>query len=263
MDNRQHPDSMTLRRAKEFEEIFHNSSTKSIDLFLARNPEFMVLGKWAIIFRIFTAERNSTFREKMRNRNQDWYSYLFERLTDKLVTKEDYVHFGENKASFITFNYDRSLEHFLYESLRNSFNGIEAAKLQEQINKLRVIHVFGQIAGLEWQEVEDRIEYRRNINLVDVQRLADNLRIIYEENENSVFEEAHKLISEAKRIFFLGFGYAKENCELLKIPVILNTHPEVYGTALGFTEKERFSIIDTFPRIIGPVEQRMWIPLHY
>jgi len=231
-----------LVNAKTFVKKFHNSSIKSIDLFLARNPEFMQVGKWAIIFRIFAAEKNSTFREQMPNRNQDWYLYLFERLTDELVRKEDYVHFGENNVSFITFNYDRSLEHFLYESLLNSFNGIEPGKIQEQINKLRVIHVFGQIAGLEWQELESKIEYRKDINLIDVQRLTDKLRIIYEENENPVFEEARKLISEAKRVFFLGFGYAKENRKVLKIPNVLNTEQEIYGTALDFTEKEIQSI---------------------
>ena len=212
----------------------------------------MLLGKWAIIFRIFAAEKNSTFREQMPNRNQDWYSYLFERLTDELVRKEDYVHFGENNASFITFNYDRSLEHFLYESLLNSFNGIGAGKIQEQINKLRVIHVFGQIAGLEWQELEGRIEYGRDINLIDVQRLGDKLRIIYEENENPVFEEARKLISEAKRVFFLGFGYAKENREVLKIPEILNTEQKIYGTALNFKKKEIKSIKNIFPQSSPP-----------
>lgn len=231
-----------LGRAETFVEKFHNSSIKSIDLFLARNPEFMLMGKWAIIFRIFAAEKHSTFREQMPNRNQDWYSYLFARLTDELIRKEDYVHFGENNVSFITFNYDRSLEYFLHESLFNSFNGIGGGKIQEQINKLRVIHVFGQIAGLDWQELESRIEYRRDINRIDIQRLADKLRIIYEEEENPDLEEPRKLISEAKRVFFLGFGYAKENCEVLKIPEVLNAEPRIYGTALGFTTKETQSI---------------------
>ncbi len=235
-----------LGRAETFIEKFYNSSIKSIDLFLARNPEFIPMGKWAIIFRIFAAEKFSTFREHMPNRNQDWYSYLFERLTDELVRKEGYARFGENKVSFITFNYDRSLEHFLHESLLNSFSGIGAGKIQEQINKLRVIHVFGQIAGLDWQELESRIEYGRDINLIDIQRLADKLRIIYEEEENPALEEARELISKAKRVFFLGFGYAKENCEVLKLPEVLNAKPRIYGTALDFTTKEIQSIRGMF-----------------
>ncbi len=233
-----------LDRAEEFTNRFYNSSTKSIDLFLARNPEFMVVGKWAIIFRILAAERNSTFREQMANRNHDWYSYLFEKLTDDLVKKEEYRRFCENKLSFITFNYDRSLEHFLYESLLNSFHGIGSKRIVEQLSKLRIIHVFGQVAGLEWQDLESKFPYGTDVNRLDVQRLADKLRIIYEENDNPEpeLEETRRLISDAQRIFFLGFGYAKENLELLNIPHILRIGQRIHGTALGSTEKESSDI---------------------
>ena len=54
-----------LIEARIFTYKFDKSSTKSIDLFLARNPEFEVLGKKAIIFRILAAEKNSAFKERM------------------------------------------------------------------------------------------------------------------------------------------------------------------------------------------------------
>jgi len=242
-----HPEiHIALNKAETFVKKFHNSSTQSIDLFLARNPEFMVMGKWAIIFRIFAAEKKSKFREQMEHKNLDWYSYLFERLTDDLVKKEDYTRFGDdNKVSFISFNYDRSLEHFLYVSLLNSFSNIPVGEIKEQLNKHRIIHIFGQVAGLDWQELDNKIEYGRDD--IDIQRLADKLRIIYEKNENPVFEEAHELIRKAKRIFFLGFGYAKENLEILKIPEIIRDEQKIYGTALNFTKKEINSIQYTFP----------------
>ena len=68
-------------KAKEFTDKFEKSSTKSIDLFLARNPEFDDIGKMAITFRILSAEYYSKFRESMKDRSIDWYSYLFDRLT--------------------------------------------------------------------------------------------------------------------------------------------------------------------------------------
>lgn len=234
------PPKLELNEARNFADKFNKSSTKSIDLFLARNPEFEILGKKAIIFRIFAAERNSAFREQMRTggRKQDWYSYIFDRLTDDHVEKNDYRRFCENKVSFITFNYDRSLEHFLYESLVNSFNNIPLEKIKEQLVKLRIIHIFGQIAGLEWQDLDSKIEYRWDINRINVQGLVNNLRIIYEENNNPELKEAHELLRKAQHIFFLGFGYAKENLELLNIPKALKQGQNIYGTALGLTPKE-------------------------
>ncbi len=224
--------------AERFVEVFRKSSTKSIDLFLAWNPEFKLMGKWAIIFRILAAEQTSLFRESMQNSDQDWYSYLFQRLTDDLINKEDYKQLGKNNISFVTFNYDRSIEHFLYESLLNSFSGIGEMEIVEQLDKLKIIHVFGQIAGLDWQDMPRRFEYGRATRSINMASLVNNLKIIYEENYNPELEEIHKLTSDAERIFFLGFGYARENLETLKIPQILNSKQEIYGTALHFKKKK-------------------------
>lgn len=230
--------SLETKEANKFVDKFRKSTTKSIDLFLARNPEFSRAGKRAIVFRILAAEQDSRFREETKNRNQDWYSWLFEELTNKLVRKEDYNRFCENDISFITFNYDRSLEHFLYDSLRHSFNGISQEKIVEQLNKIKICHVFGQIGPLEWQGQYSEISYRVNINNISIDSLCDNIRIVYEEEENPKLEEAQEILSKADRVFFLGFGYAEENLYALKIPKILGNVQRVLCTAMDFTKRE-------------------------
>jgi len=227
-----------LRRAGDFANKFRKSSTKSIDLFLARNPEFTTYGKRAILFRIFAAEKQSRFREETKYKDQDWYSWLFEQLTQTLVRKEDYSRFGENCISFVTFNYDRSLEFFLYESLINSFNGVAPGKIVEQLDKIRIIHVFGQAAPLRWQGQDHVMEYAEDTTNTNVEIFCDNLRIIYEKSENLELDEAQEVISKASRVFFLGFGYAQENLDALGIPAILNAAQHVYGTALALTKRE-------------------------
>ncbi len=166
------------------------------------------------------------------------------KLTDELVRKEDYARFSENNVSFITFNYDRSFEYFFYEGLLNSFEGISKDEIKEQLQEIRIIHVFEQVAGLEWQDFDTKITYGRDINSVDnMEPLIENLRIVYEESENPELQEAHKIISEADRIFFLGFGYAKENLEALKVPEKLRRITNVYGTAWHFKPREIGDII--------------------
>ena len=63
-----------LNKAREFMDIFEKSTTESIDLFLARNNEFEIMGKTAIILSIFAREHGSGFRERMATdkRKQDW-----------------------------------------------------------------------------------------------------------------------------------------------------------------------------------------------
>ena len=96
--------AMESNKAKEFTDKFNKSSTKSIDLFLARNPEFEDIGKKAIALRILAAEYVSKFRECIENREFDWYLYIFDRLTGDIVKKNDYIRLNENSVSFITFN---------------------------------------------------------------------------------------------------------------------------------------------------------------
>jgi hypothetical protein len=234
-------------RVKEFVQKFDESATRSIDLFLARNPEFAEIGKWAIVLQILKAERHSCFREHIQNREHDWYVYLLDKLTDDITTKDDYVRFSENKLSIITFNYDRSLEHFLYKSLTNLFNGIPLDQIKKQLGTLRIIHVFGQVAKLDWQEeLHKGIKYRQEMKYIDVKNVAKQLRIIYEKEKNPELEEAQKLLNQASNVFFLGFGYAKENLNVLRIPELLRDEQQICGTALSFTTMEIEKVQRTF-----------------
>ena len=152
-----------LENIEYFTKTFFNSSTKSIDLFLARNPQLAETGKYIIAFKVFDAEKKSHFREQSVQ-EQDWYSYLFDRLTDGIIDRNTLPEFSRNNVSFITFNYDRSLEHFLYESLRNSFTEVPDHEIKKEFVKIKIIHVYGQIAPLKWQDSTEGIGYSPNFS---------------------------------------------------------------------------------------------------
>lgn len=226
------------QRAREFSDTFFKSSDPSIDVWLTKNRKFLRIGKTAIIFRILQAENLSGFREKSDIPEQDWYLYLWHRMTNTFVEKDDYKQFAENEINFITFNYDRSLEHFLFESLKNAFYGIGTAGSEKELSKQKFIHVYGKLAPLEWQDSPVNIRYGEEPNQIVPGNFIENLQIIQEAKGNPELEEARLLIQKAKRIFFLGFGYGEENLNLLSIPELLSDHQEIYGTALGFTARE-------------------------
>ncbi len=102
---------------------------------------------------------------------------------------------------------------------------------------------------MEWQDC-DEIEYRWDVNRIKVQTIAPNIKTIYEVEDNPELEEAYTLIREAEHIFFLGFGYAKENLDLLKFPQILKGGVKVYGTAYGLTPNEILKIKNIFRPIL-------------
>lgn len=233
----------TAKETQRFTSAFLNSSTPSIDLFLSRNISFADIGKEAIVTSILTAEENGAFRENMRAglQAQDWYSYIYHKMTEDMIDPESYKNFYQNEVTFITFNYDRSLEHFLFESLRNSFTSASLAEIQAQFNLIKIFHVYGAVDKLPWQG--GLTAYGEKPSLRNLTPLKSNIKIIHErtisENDLNLMKEK---IKEASRIYFLGFSYAKENLNMLRIPAIFNVTQQVYGTAFNLTEKETSEI---------------------
>lgn len=230
---------------RKFSNKFYKSSNKSIDLFLSRNPEFNSVGKLAITLEIFKAEFESNFREKISNVNQDWYSYLFDRLTNTFKNKDQFK-LSENEISFITFNYDRSLQQFLFESLFNSFESIKDTEAANEIRNIPILHVYGQIAPLPWESHNSGISYKRKIMSDIIDSANENIKLIDENNNSDIGQNISEMIRSADRIFFLGFGYAKENLEVLNFPYIIKEEHKIFGTGLGLTDREITEISNTF-----------------
>jgi len=229
--------------ATKFVSTFNLSSTESIDLFLSRQPQFREIGRTAICLSILRAEENSDFREQVDRREHDWYFCLYNMLTREAIGKEDYLQFARNPIAFVTFNYDRSLEYFLFDSLRHSFEGIDELKTKQQLDATPIIHVYGKPAPLPWETADGKatVEYGERIGklaLKDLRAIIDNLHVIHDERSNPELERARVQISDAERVFFLGFAYARENLEALGLPDALRPSQHIYGTAFERTKRE-------------------------
>ena len=223
------------KEAHEFTNVFFNSSTPSIDLFLARNRHFSEIGKKAIVLSILESEKNSSFRENMVDRTQDWYSYLFHKMTDDLIQPESYDYFDANQVAFVTFNYDRALEHFLYESLSNAFSSVPSEKIISLLRRIQIFHVYGIVDKLPWQG--GNTKYMDDYSLTSIDKMQNNIRLIHERIRLDI-RAMEVAMNNASRFYFLGFGYAKENLDVLGIRKFFNEDQEIYGTALGMTRKE-------------------------
>jgi hypothetical protein len=235
-----------LESASEFSRVFNFSSTQSIDLFLSRNPKFSEIGKLAIILCILHYEERSKFREEAPINDQDWYSYLFQKMTLENKEADGWKDFKNNKVSFITFNYDRSLEHFLHESLSNSFANASQDQISDQINNLSIHHVYGKICLLPWEtrvnkEIipylatgDDTSEYYFSRR---VYKLIPNIKVINERSKVNT-ERLIQCIKKAKKVFILGFGFAPENIDILKLDSVLSQNHRIFGTSMGFLESE-------------------------
>jgi len=237
-----------LPQANEFVDAFNKSSIESIDKFLSFNPRFSSIGKIAITLSILLKEQSSRFREDMEPsaNKQNWYSLLFNQMVSSFTDPDDFKKFSDNKIAFITFNYDRSLEQFLFESFINTFSEKMSAfgkKLKEYI-PFPLIHVYGQVDAIVWHGGRD---YKADFDFKTIVELSTGIRVIGERTNN--FEVAFPdFFKKFKRLFFLGFGYAEENLNAISIPDTINENWNIYGTAKGMTAKEIAKIRGVFQK---------------
>ncbi len=176
-------DRPLIDTAQRFCDVFKDSNTPSIDLFLSRNVGFENVGKYSIVLNILAAEARSKFGIDLDNSADDWVSYLYERMTDDLIDLSSFGRFSENKTRFITFNYDRSLEHFLFTSLRHSFNDASDEDIEEQVKKIRIDHVYGSVGPLPWQG--DGRQYSSGYGWNDIKNLAKSIKLMHQERESA------------------------------------------------------------------------------
>lgn len=212
---------------EQFIDALRKSFSLSIDEFLEHRSEYRKIGKFAIASALITSElENGLYTD-------DWYQLLFHNMNTSF---ED---FDQNKLSVITFNYDRSFEEFLITALMNKF-GKSESECYEKMSTIPIVHVHGKLGNLPWERKGYTRKYSPVADINDLIQSSDGIRIIHENSrdDDSIFNEAHKLLQQAENIYFLGFGYHKLNLDRLKINLLIKDQQNIMGSCFGMTGKE-------------------------
>jgi hypothetical protein len=225
-------------------ELFY-SGRSSVDAFLEHRIEFLHIGKLAITLGLIPFEEESRLFD-INYRENSWYEYLFAKLNAKFEV------FDQNRLSVITFNYDRSLEHYLFKTLKSSY-GKSDEECAEKLGKLPIIHVHGRLGALPWQGEGGRPYLNRADVLKPevIRSISEQITVISEKEDTSpIFDEVFNIMMNAERIYFLGFGYYEVNLRRLKINILKNK--QLFGTSYGLGLADIKTINDKW-RIIFPI----------
>jgi hypothetical protein len=173
---------------KQFGDALKASGSQSIDAFLESRNDFIEMGRYAIVLELLRFENPYIFYEK-----GDWYYYLY----DKMHDSNQFESFGASKISIVTFNYDRSLEFFLFRALKNDSQKSPAECVQN-FEKIRIIHVHGRFGPSPTEE--GIYPYGSAIKRNDLPRFAHQIKIIHEAKDDMVeFKDAQNLLIQAWR----------------------------------------------------------------
>lgn len=213
----------------EFLEAFRLSGRNSIDQFLEFRPEYMEIGK-AVITMVLKEHEDL----KSLFNSEDWYSILY---NNALLSPFESFH--ENQLSVITFNYDRSLETFLFTALKNSFNKTDE-EIYTKLKQIPILHIHGQMGFLPWENRETSRPYENTTDAESIKESSSKIKIIHEAEieTDQTLKDACKLLSEAGRVIFLGFGYNETNLKRLKIDELALNRENIFGTSVGLTKLE-------------------------
>ncbi|HEG44584.1 MAG TPA: hypothetical protein ENH94_11100 [Phycisphaerales bacterium] len=220
-----------------FKDALLGAEPLSIDTFLEHRPDFEKIGKEAIAGSLLPYEHLGRFNTMLLQDENNWYRYLFNRLNTS------FDDFALNQLSVITFNYDRSFEHYLFSVLKNTYNKTEE-ECAEKLKSIPVIHVHGSLGSLIWQEsslssVSYGIWSNKRYKGQAVKQGGENIIIVHEANkETPEFQKAHQLLSQADYVYFLGFGFNRDNVRRLRIEILLNK-VVTRGTAFKLPLQER------------------------
>jgi hypothetical protein len=192
-----------------FRQALLHSAQPSVDLFLEHRPEFTDIGKSVMAYLLASKEDGQILWTQQEG---NWLVYLFNQM------RAPFENFGINTISFVTFNYDRSIEHFLCTSLGASY-GRSVEDCANTLANIPIIHLHGRLGYLPWQHPRAR-GYQPTIDLHGIRLCVDEMKIIHEDiaDRDADFQRAKKLLHDAWRIYFLGFGYAPVNISRLDIP---------------------------------------------
>lgn len=224
-------------RLRMFFDDFSHSATYSIDKFLERRPDHMDLGKLLIAHVLKREEQAHLLHMGLKEDN--WYAELANRLD---LTADN---IGDFRLSFVTFNYDRSLEYFLYYLLKNRTTDIK--KAHEAFKKMEIVHVYGGFGNFPWEG--GGIPYDYNVTPEILKRFANGIKIMSDERETDELKSAKRLVEKADYIYFIGFGYDEDNLKRLTITFKPSIIANVKGTALGLSFSDRIRLKEYFETI--------------
>src|SRR5262249_44924597 len=121
-------------------------------------------------------------------------------------------------VSFIVFNYDRCLQHFLFHALQKIY-GLRDQEAWEIVLDTHIIHPYGSIGELESLGRRGGIPFGGGHGRLSADYIALSEAIkTYTEQITAADLQAQleAEVHKAECIVFLGFGYHSQNMRLLK-----------------------------------------------
>lgn len=243
--------------------------TNSIDAILeqhGRDPLVQAAGKLAIVYYTLQAESRSPLALEPRDPgdlplrgNENWL-YQLGRMIVAGVPRNKAEQCFDN-LSIISFNYDRSIQHYLPWVVHMAFGMTLSEARQLVAAKLKLTYPLGNVGRLPWEKGEAPDVEWGNEEPWNLHALVSEVRTGTEMRAKP--QLAQKIIAEVsggKRIVFLGFGFDPLHIDLL-LDYSLSHDPDLLVSLTGMADGPKSAVHRTLKRLTG-VEDDSLISIH-
>jgi hypothetical protein len=232
---------ITPSESQEFRSAVSDNMLPSIDSMLEHRRDLWKVGKRVMATLLFKEEASAG----PKIASDDWMALVFEKMAEDAPSV---AKFAENPVRFITFNYDRYLEHRFIRALVARYRiGPAVAWLAN--SNMKFLHLHGSLGMLNDQVSGGMSAGGNPIPLgapdtptlytlgLALPQVDASIRIVHDDGIPEVFAEAQVCLQSADQILFMGFGFGKTNVTRLRTDLI-PSHRSVYCTVHGLTNSE-------------------------
>lgn len=197
----------------------------SIDNFVdahKANNKIEVCAKLAIVRNILEAERRSKLwfessgqsnHLKHNMLGNTWLAPFFQILTENCQLEN--LESRLSKIAIISFNYDRCIEHYLYDALQVYYQ-ISKPQARDLVSKLEIHHPYGSTGGLPWSNSDTKIGFGQTPTDQELIDISNKIKTFTEGlDEKTDISKIRQNIIHADKLVFIGFAFHKLNLEVL------------------------------------------------
>jgi hypothetical protein len=200
-----------LKAHATFADALRGSRIETIDEFLRGRQDLMRIGKSLIAMHILESEDQYTrTAEIIADEADDWLRLLWNNI------KAPPGDFEKQPIRFITFNYDRLLEHYIINAMMHSYN-CSWAEASKSVLSNPIIHLHGRLGrlhSLTEPRVPNDLSHKSvlmgaNLSYELLQRVGADCSLWWQdETEADLSETAARILESSNHVYMLGVGQA-------------------------------------------------------
>jgi len=226
--------------APQLASVLRDTGERSIDAMLRADSPLLPAAKTLMARDLLRAERRLI--PPPAEQPTYWYRTLYDALPRRTLEE-----FRRAPLVIYTFNYDRSLDYFLWRASVAAFPMATSAQIAEALDCIGPFHLHGQLGRLypESNGAGPVVEFggetggAAEITNSDAQAAGSQIKLISETYAtDDCFVRAQQAISAAEQLVFLGFGFHPDNLGKLRLQGCLRQQTAVFASAYGVTQHQ-------------------------